>query len=49
MPKKGFWDLNSTTKIRLGAQMMRNLNAVPTKRAPKKKKKVITMLMEFII
>ena len=25
MPKKGFWDLNSTTKIRLGAQMMRNL------------------------
>ena len=41
MPKKGFWDLNSTTKIRLGAQMMRNLNAVPTKRAPKKKKKVI--------
>ena len=41
MPKKGFWDLNSTTKIRLGAQMMRNLNAVPTKRAPKKKKKAI--------
>jgi hypothetical protein len=25
MPRKGFWDLNSTTKIRLGAQMMRNL------------------------
>jgi hypothetical protein len=25
MPKPGFWDLNSTTKIRLGAQMMRNL------------------------
>ena len=41
MPRKGFWDLNSTTKIRLGAQMMRNLNAVPTKKAPKKKKKVI--------
>ena len=40
MPKKGFWDLNSTTKIRLGAQMMRNLNAVPTKKAPKKKKAI---------
>jgi hypothetical protein len=26
MPKAGFWDLNSTTKIRLGAQLMRNLN-----------------------
>lgn len=25
MPRAGFWDLNSTTKIRLGAQMMRNL------------------------
>ena len=37
MPKKGFWDLNSTTKIRLGAQMMRNLNAVPTKKKPRKK------------
>jgi hypothetical protein len=24
-PKKGFWDLNSTTKIRLGAQLMRNV------------------------
>ncbi len=31
MPKPGFWDLNSTTKIRLGAQLMRNLNAVPDK------------------
>jgi hypothetical protein len=40
MPKKGFWDLNSTTKIRLGAQMMRNLNAVPTKKAPKKKRAI---------
>lgn len=40
MPKKGFWDLNSTTKIRLGAQMMRNLNAVPTKKSPKKKKAI---------
>jgi len=26
-PRKGFWDLNSTTKIRLGAQLMRNLGA----------------------
>ena len=25
MPRRGFWDLNSTTKIRLGAQMLRNL------------------------
>ena len=44
MPKPGFWDLNSTTKIRLGAQLMRNLNAVPTskkKTVPKKKKKYI--------
>ena len=24
-PKNGFWDLNSTTKIRLGAQLMRNV------------------------
>lgn len=24
-PRNGFWDLNSTTKIRLGAQLMRNL------------------------
>ena len=40
MPKPGFWDLNSTTKIRLGAQLMRNLKAVPTKRAPKKKKAI---------
>ena len=39
MPKPGFWDLNSTTKIRLGAQLMRNLKAVPTKKAPKKRKK----------
>ena len=40
MPKKGFWDLNSTTKIRLGAQMMRNLllgKKTPKKRTPKKK------------
>ena len=35
MPKKGFWDLNSTTKIRLGAQMMRNL-LLGKKKAPKK-------------
>ena len=26
-PRKGFWELNSTTKIRLGAQLMRNLGA----------------------
>ena len=24
MPKKGFWELNSTTKIRLGAQLLKN-------------------------
>ena len=24
-PRKGFWELNSTTKIRLGAQLMRNI------------------------
>ena len=24
MPKKGFWPLNSTTKIRLGAQLLKN-------------------------
>ena len=24
-PRAGFWDLNSTTKIRLGAQLMRNI------------------------
>ena len=44
MPRPGFWDLNSTTKIRLGAQLMRNLKAVPTtkkKAAPKNKKKAI--------
>jgi hypothetical protein len=41
MPKKGFWDLNSTTKIRLGAQMMRNLNAVPTGKTSRRKKKVL--------
>ena len=29
LPRAGFWDLNSTTKIRLGAQLMRNLNGVP--------------------
>ena len=28
MPKAGFWDLNSTTKIRLGAQLMRNLKMI---------------------
>ena len=28
LPKKGFWHLNSTTKIRLGAQLMRNLNLI---------------------
>jgi hypothetical protein len=38
MPKKGFWDLNSTTKIRLGAQMMRNLLLGKNKKAPKKKR-----------
>ena len=45
MPRKGFWDLNSTTKIRLGAQMMRNLllsksktkKRPPRRRTPKKK------------
>ena len=37
MPKKGFWDLNSTTKIRLGAQMMRNL--LLGKKKPTRKKK----------
>mgnify|MGYP005833538645 CR=1 FL=1 len=35
-PKAGFWDLNSTTKIRLGAQLMRNL--LFKKPKPKKKK-----------
>lgn len=25
LPRAGFWDLNSTTKIRLGAQLMRTL------------------------
>ena len=24
MPKQGFWELNSTTKIRLGAQLLKN-------------------------
>ena len=24
MPRKGFWELNSTTKIRLGAQLLKN-------------------------
>ena len=41
MPKKGFWDLNSTTKIRLGAQMMRNLLLGKKKSVPKKKKKAV--------
>tara|TARA_R110002167_G_scaffold112085_14_gene284333 strand:+ start:661 stop:1017 length:357 start_codon:yes stop_codon:yes gene_type:complete len=41
-PRKGFWELNSTTKIRLGAQLMRNIllskRSTPKKRlAPKKK------------
>ena len=31
-PRKGFWDLNSTTKIRLGAQLMRNLMGKDLKR-----------------
>ena len=35
-PRKGFWELNSTTKIRLGAQLMRNILLNKTK-APKKK------------
>ena len=25
MPRKGFWELNSTTKIRLGAQLLKNV------------------------
>ena len=24
LPKKGFWELNSTTKIRMGAQLLKN-------------------------
>jgi hypothetical protein len=28
MPRGGFWELNSTTKIRLGAQLMRNLKLI---------------------
>ena len=28
MPRNGFWELNSTTKIRLGAQLMRNLKLI---------------------
>ena len=39
MPKKGFWDLNSTTKIRLGAQMMRILLLGKNKTLTKSKKK----------
>ena len=35
-PRKGFWDLNSTTKIRLGAQLMRNI--LLSKKKPSKKK-----------
>ena len=42
-PRDGFWDLNSTTKIRLGAQLMRNLTSKPkagsNKKSPIKKKK----------
>ena len=41
MPKKGFWDLNSTTKIRLGAQMMRNL-LLGKKKKPVKRKKAVS-------
>ena len=36
-PRNGFWDLNSTTKIRLGAQLMRNV--ILNKKKPTKKKK----------
>jgi hypothetical protein len=41
-PRKGFWELNSTTKIRLGAQLMRNIllskkTKSKKKVAPKKK------------
>jgi len=35
-PRKGFWELNSTTKIRLGAQLMRNILLSKKKKAPKK-------------
>ena len=48
-PKNGFWDLNSTTKIRLGAQLLRNIilnkkkkpskKTAPKKRAPRAPKK----------
>ena len=41
MPHKGFWDLNSTTKIRLGAQMMRNLLLGESPRSEKPRKKTI--------
>ena len=40
-PRKGFWELNSTTKIRLGAQLMRNIllsKKKSKKAAPKKKR-----------
>jgi hypothetical protein len=46
-PRNGFWDLNSTTKIRLGAQLLRNIilnkrkkpskKTAPKKRAPRKR------------
>tara|TARA_R110002051_G_C8471213_1_gene460048 strand:+ start:78 stop:461 length:384 start_codon:yes stop_codon:yes gene_type:complete len=36
-PRKGFWELNSTTKIRLGAQLMRNILLSKKKKAPRKK------------
>ena len=36
-PRKGFWGLNSTTKIRLGAQLMRNIMLKTKKKSPRKK------------
>jgi hypothetical protein len=41
-PRKGFWDLNSTTKIRLGAQLMRNILLKPTVKRKGKKKNAKT-------
>ena len=38
-PRKGFWDLNSTTKIRLGAQLMRNILLKDKKTSKKKASK----------
>lgn len=31
MPRKGFWELNSTTKIRLGAQLLKNTRSAGQK------------------